>query len=101
VSNIAAASNGESHTPADIEAKRVQYATRRRRLDKATNGAKRSKRRHCHKAVSRTKKREARFRRDTNHRISKGLVGKAKDTGRGIGMEDLKGIRDRTGFRKQ
>jgi len=101
VINIAADSDGEKHTSAEIEAKRVQYATRRRRLGKATNGAKRSTRRHCHKAVSRTKKKEARFRRDTNHRISKGLVAKAKGTGRGIGMEDLKGIRDRTQFRKQ
>jgi len=98
---IAADSDGEKHASAEIEAKRVQYATRRRRLGKATNGAKRSKRRHCRKALSRTKKKEARFRRDTNHRITKGLVAKAKDTGRGIGMEDLKGIRDRTQFRKQ
>ncbi|HKI19994.1 MAG TPA: hypothetical protein VKA15_19045, partial [Isosphaeraceae bacterium] len=98
---IAADSDGEKHASAEIEAKRVQYATRRRRLGKATNGAKRSKRRHCRKALSRTKKKEARFRRDTNHRITKGLVAKAKDTRRGIGMEDLKGIRDRTQFRKQ
>jgi putative transposase len=98
---IAVDSNGEKHTSAEIEAKRAQYATRRKRLGKATNGAKRSTRRHCHKALARIKKKEARFRRDTNHRISKGLIAKAKDTGRGIGMEDLKGIRDRTQFRKQ
>jgi putative transposase len=101
VINIAADSDGEKHTSADIEAKRLQYATRRKWLGRATRGAKRSTRRHCHKAVSRTKRKEARFRRDTNHRISKGLVAKAKDTGRGIGMEDLKGIRDQTQFRKQ
>jgi IS605 OrfB family transposase len=35
-----------------------------------------------------------------NHCISKGLVAKAKDTGRGIAVEDLEGIRDRTQFRK-
>jgi len=85
---IAADSEGESplrstavenrrRRRSEIEAKRVQYATRRRRLGKATNGAKRSQRRHCHKALSRTKKKEARFRRDTNHRITKGLVAKA------------------------
>jgi IS605 OrfB family transposase len=45
---------------------------------------------------------ERRFARDVNHRISKQLVTIAKDTGRGIALEDLKGIRDRTTFsRKQ
>jgi putative transposase len=47
------------------------------------------------------KQREARFRREKNHLISKGLVAKAKDTGRGIALEDLQGIRDRQRFRKQ
>jgi putative transposase len=38
---------------------------------------------------------EARFRRHENHVISKAIVQTAKGTGRGIGLEDLKGIRDR------
>jgi putative transposase len=100
VVNIAADGDGKLHSSEKIEAKRVQYATRRRRLGKATRGAKRSKRRHCHKAIARTRKKEARYRRDLNHQISKTLVAKAKDTGRGLGMENLKGIRDRTRFRK-
>src|SRR5262249_23657804 len=45
-------------------------------------------------------RKEARYRKDVNHRISKELVAKAKDTGRGIAMEDLSGIRDRLQFRK-
>ena len=100
VVNIAVDSDGEKHTSEKIEAKRVRYATRRRRLGKATRGAKRSKRRHCHKAMSWSKKMEARYRRDVNHQISKQLVAKAKDTGRGIGLENLKGIRERTRFRR-
>ena len=40
------------------------------------------------------------FRRNTNHCISKRLVAKAKDTCRGIALEDLKGIRERIRFRK-
>ena len=36
--------------------------------------------------------REARFRADQNHMISKRLVAKAKGTGRAIGCEDLAGI---------
>jgi IS605 OrfB family transposase len=35
-----------------------------------------------------------------NHRISKQLVAKAKDTGRGIALEELGGIRDRVTVRK-
>ncbi len=99
--NIAVDSDGQKHTSEKIEAKRVQYATRRRTLGKATRGARRSKRRHCHKAIARSKMREARYKRDLNHQISKQLVAKAKDTGRGIGMENLKGIRGRTRFRKR
>ena len=44
--------------------------------------------------------RESRFRRHTNHVLSKRIVEKAKDTGRGIALEDLKGIRERIRFRK-
>ena len=38
--------------------------------------------------------------RDVNHCISKTLVGKAKDTRRGIKLEDLSGIRRRVTVRK-
>ena len=38
---------------------------------------------------------EARFRRHENHVISKSIVQTAKDTGRGIALEDLKGIHER------
>jgi len=98
--NIAVDDDGEKRTSAAIETKRVQYATRRKRLGKACRGAKRSKRRHCHKAIKRTKAKEARFRKDVNHQISKKLVAKAKGTGRGIAMEDLGGINDRLTVRK-
>ncbi|THV40104.1 RNA-guided endonuclease TnpB family protein [Glycomyces buryatensis] len=54
---------------------------------KATKSAKRKL-----KARSR---REARAVKDQNHRTAKQLVTSAERTGRGIGMEDLAGIRDR------
>jgi IS605 OrfB family transposase len=38
---------------------------------------------------------EARFRKHENHCISKTIVETAKDTSRGIGVEDLNGIRER------
>jgi len=43
---------------------------------------------------------EARYRRNMNHIISKCLVAKAKDTGRAIALENLKGIRGQTTVRK-
>ena len=39
--------------------------------------------------------REQRFARDVNHCISKQIVAKAERTGRGVAIEDLKGIRSR------
>ncbi|MER3403492.1 MAG: hypothetical protein C4337_09470 [Armatimonadota bacterium] len=38
--------------------------------------------------------------RDVNHVISKWLVAKAQDSGRGMALEDLKGIRERISVRK-
>jgi IS605 OrfB family transposase len=43
---------------------------------------------------------ESRFARDVNHRISKRLVAKAKDTNRAIALEDLQGIRERVTVRR-
>ena len=54
---------------------------------------------HIQRLIARCKK-EARFRKNLNDLIGKQLVAKAKDTGRGMGMENLKGIGDRTQFRK-
>ena len=52
-------------------------------------------------SLRKMKRRESRFRRDVNHRISKKIVTTAKDTGRGISLEDLTGIRDRTTVRAE
>jgi putative transposase len=101
VENIAFTSDGEQFSNRAIDAKRTAYATTRRVLGKKTKGAARRKRQRLHQAIRRTERREHRFRRDVNHQISKRIVARAKDTGRGIALEDLKGIRDRTQFRKQ
>lgn len=45
-------------------------------------------------------KKEQRFARQENHRISKELVQRAKDTRRGIALEDLQGIRERVTVRR-
>jgi transposase, IS605 OrfB family, central region len=50
--------------------------------------------------LKKRRRKEARYARDVNHCISKRLVGKAKDTRRGIKLEDLSGIRSRVTVRK-
>jgi IS605 OrfB family transposase len=84
-----------------IDAKRISYASRRRALGKKSKGAARKQRRRLHKAAKRTERKEARFRRDVNHCISKELVARAKGTGRGIALENLDGIRDRITVRRR
>jgi putative transposase len=86
--NIATTSDGDNHTGAGLRRYRNRMAKVRAELQ--TKGTKSAKRKL--KARSR---REARAVKDTNHRIAKQLVATAERTGRGIGMEDLAGIRDR------
>ena len=97
VSQIAADSDGEIHSNDKIDAVRIRYAERRRRLDKAAASRKKSGKRPkaIRRANKRVGRRESKFRRDANHVISKRLVAKAKGTNRGIALEDLKGIRQR------
>lgn len=101
VVNIAADSDGEAHSSDRIEAKRIARFNQRRAIGKKTKNANRSRRRSCHRAIIRFGVKEGRYRKYINHCISKRLVAKAKDTGSGIALEDLNGIRDRIQFRKQ
>lgn len=91
--NIAADSDGEMFSGAHNANLRRRHANLRKRLQK--KGTKSAKR-----LLRARRLRESRFSRDLNHRISKAIVRKAKDTGRGIAVEDLTGIRDRTTVRK-
>lgn len=102
VCNLATDSDGEQHSGAAIDANRQRFAERRRQLDKAAAACKQKGKRprNIRRAKARQHQREARYRKNVNHIISKRIVAKAKDTGRGIALEDLKGIRDRTQFRK-
>jgi putative transposase len=89
MANIATDSDGETHSGDDVERVRRKHHENRKRFQKrGSKGAK--------KRLKKLAGREARFRKQENHRISKELVAKAKDTGRGIAVEDLNGIRDRT-----
>lgn len=91
--NIAADSDGVAHSGKGLRAVRRRHLALRRRLQqKNTKSAKR--------LLRKRRRKEARFARDVNHCISKTLVGKAKDTGRGIALETLDGIRDRVTVKK-
>jgi putative transposase len=93
IRNLATDSDGKHYTGAAVEAVRVRILNLRGALQKAgTPSAKRH--------LKRLAGREARFRSNTNHTISKRLVAKAQDTGRAIALEDLTHIRDRVTVRK-
>jgi IS605 OrfB family transposase len=78
----------EGHCGKPVERVRRKHNLQRKRLQrKGTKGARKKLRRVAGK--------EARFRRHENHCISKAIVEAAKDTGRGIALEDLQGIRGR------
>jgi IS605 OrfB family transposase len=92
--SLATDSDGNTYSGMALERKRRIYAHRRRNLQrKGTPAAKRKLRKIA--GV------QARFQRDTNHRISKSLVNIARDTHRGIAIENLKGIRDRATVRRK
>jgi IS605 OrfB family transposase len=91
--NLATDSDGQSYSGAAIERCRRILAHRRRNLQrKRTKAAKRKLRKLAGK--------QARFQRDCNHCIAKQIVRTAKDTGRGIALENLTGLRRRTTVRR-
>ena len=101
VENLATDSDGELHTGEDVEAVRVKTKTHKQALQSAADlAANHRRRKRIRKKLKRIADRESRFRRNTNHVLSKRLVAKAKDTARGIALEELKGIRERIRFRK-
>lgn len=91
--NIATDSDGTTHSGKGLRALRRRHLCLRRRLQ-----AKRTK--SATRLLRKRRQKEARMARDINHCISKQLVGKAKDTDRGIALEDLEGIRDRITVRR-
>ena len=91
--NIATDSDGKAYSGGQVNGLRRRHAKLRAKLQsKRTKSAKR--------LLKKRRRKESRFARDINHQISKKLVAKAQDTGRGIALENLKGIRDRTTVRK-
>ncbi len=93
IRNLAVDSDAEFHSGTEVEAVRQRYSSHRQRLQAC--GSRSAKRR-----LKKISGKEARFRSIENHRISRCIVTKAKDTGRGIALENLKGIRERVTVRK-
>jgi IS605 OrfB family transposase len=91
--NIAATSDGKMYSGEKCQKVREKYARIKTKLQSSgTYSAKK----HLRKVSGR----ERRFKKNTNHVISKDIVKTAKDTNRSIALEELKGIRKRTTVRK-
>ena len=93
VKNIAVSSLGDVFSGEHIEKKRKQYHAHRQRLQK--RGTRSARRR-----IKTTGQKESRFRKDTNHVISKLLVTKAKALGYSLALEKLTNINKRVTVRR-
>lgn len=91
--NIATDSDGQQYSGKVLN--RVRHRHRRLRKKLQKKGTKSAKRRLKHLSGK-----ESRFANDVNHCISKAIVNKAQRTGRGIAIENLKGIGARVRLRK-
>ena len=93
VANIAVDNDKRIHQGKTVKAVRYRHRQLRRKLQtKQTKSARRR--------LKKLSGKEGRFATWTNHNISKTIVAKAQDTGRGIALEDLTNIRDRITARK-
>lgn len=91
--NIATTSDGVVMAGRGLNRHRRRQQELRAKLQaKGTKSAKRLLKKRARK--------EARHATDVNHCISKQIVAEAQRTGRGIALEDLRGIRERARFRK-
>lgn len=88
IANIATSSDGTFYQGKAV--KGVRHRHRKLRTKLQAKGTKSAKRR-----LKRLSGKERRFAADVNHVISKQIVQTAHDTGRGIALENLKGIRSR------
>ncbi|MGW1076147.1 RNA-guided endonuclease InsQ/TnpB family protein [Streptomyces sp. NPDC002537] len=91
--NIATTSDGKIHAGRRLNRYRKRQLALRAKLQK--KGTKSAKR-----VLKRQRRKESRKATEANHIIAKRIVTVAERTGRGIGMEDLAGIRTRVRLRK-
>lgn len=94
VVNIATTSDGENFSGEKIEATRQWHSERKAKLQQVgTLNAKRRLRKLSGK--------QRLFQKDTNHKIARRIAETARDTQRGVAIEELGGIRERVTVRKQ
>jgi len=93
VANIAVDSDHTIHQGKTV--KQIRYRHRQLRRKLQAKGTKSTRRR-----LKKLAGKEQRFTKDANHVISKNIVAKAKDTERGIALEDLTHIRERVTAQK-
>jgi putative transposase len=93
IANIAVDSDGTVHQGKTVKSVRYRHRMLRAKLQK--KGTKSSRRR-----LKKLSGKERKFATWTNHNISKRIVTTAKDTNRGIAIEELGGIRDRVTVRR-
>jgi len=93
IANIAVDSDGTIHQGKSMKGVRYRHRQLRRKLQ--AKGTKSTRRR-----LQKLSGKEQRFAKDVNHVISKHIVAKARDTARGIALEDLGGIHTRVTVRK-
>jgi putative transposase len=93
VVNIVTDSDGSTYTSETIDRVRTRVDRHRAKLQRSgTPSAKRH--------LQRVGRRKARFRRQTNHCISKEIVARAEGTKRAVALEELGGLRARTTVRR-
>jgi putative transposase len=93
IKNIAADSDGTLYAGGKLRRYRKRSRRLRRRLQAVcTRGARR--------LLAKRRRTERRHATQINHGISKKIVAAAKGTGRGVAVEELTGIRDRTTVRR-
>jgi IS605 OrfB family transposase len=103
VINLAVYSDVEHHQGDDVERTRQHSGKVKISLQRIATKQKREGFRplNAKRILKAFSVRERRFIANTNHTIAKRIVAKATDTGRGVAIEELEGIRNRTRFRKK
>ncbi len=92
---IATDSDGNQYSGSAVKAVRQRVKEHRRQLQKRNS-------RSAFKRLQKTRRRQSRFVRQTNHIISKELVHRASLSSKALALEDLSGIRGRAnGFGRQ
>jgi IS605 OrfB family transposase len=91
--NLAADSDGETYSGADVTRVRERRFRHRQRLQTANT-------RRARWRLRKNARREARFQKDVNHCISKALVQKARTARKALAVEDLTKIRERVTVRR-